>query len=58
MANEVNYQPVSPDESKSCTHCKHFETEVAGAEVGKCFGHEVVAKGTCNFFESREKSGK
>ena len=37
---------------RTCADCKHFEAE-QGSEIGKCFGHEVKAEGSCNFFEAK-----
>lgn len=55
MANtkEVNYKPMADDPQKSCRQCKHFKAE--GEEMGDCFGHKVLAKGTCNFFEPKSE---
>jgi hypothetical protein len=36
---------------KTCADCKHFQPE--GDGLGKCFGHEVSAKGSCNMFEPK-----
>ncbi|MGD1119498.1 MAG: hypothetical protein ABR886_08425 [Dehalococcoidales bacterium] len=38
-------------QGKTCADCKHFQSE--GDGLGKCFGHEVSAKGSCNFFEAK-----
>ena len=38
---------------KACKDCQHFEE--TGGGMGKCFGHEVLAKGSCNMFKSKEK---
>lgn len=54
MADDVQYQPVSPDPQKACQNCKHFESdESTDNKVGKCFGHEVEAQATCKYFESK-----
>lgn len=47
---EVNYQPVAPDPGRSCKNCKHFKPGSENGNAGECFGHEVHATGTCNFF--------
>jgi len=36
---------------KTCADCKHFEDQDDG--MGKCFGHEVMAEGSCNYFEPK-----
>jgi len=54
MPDEVNYQAVSPDPSRACRNCKHFEASAEDATIGGCFGHEVSAEGTCNFFEAED----
>lgn len=51
---DPKYQPIAPDPAKSCKNCKHFEAEAEEFEVGKCFGNEVSAKGTCNYFEPKK----
>ena len=33
---------------KTCADCKVFES--TGDRMGKCFGHEVLAAGSCNMF--------
>lgn len=60
MAEDVNYQPVSPEPEKACEKCKHFECDCPEGAcdckegvMGKCFGHEVSCQGTCNFFETK-----
>lgn len=47
---DVNYQPVAPDATKSCSSCSNFKLNQEKPGMGDCFGHEVVATGTCNFF--------
>ena len=48
---DVQYKPIAENSAKSCTNCKNFQSETEG--IGKCFGHDVSAKGTCNFFTSK-----
>ena len=36
---------------KTCADCQYLES--TGAGMGKCFGHEVIAKGSCNMFEAK-----
>ncbi len=38
---------------KTCADCQFFEK--TDADMGKCFGHEVLAKGNCNMFKNKEK---
>lgn len=42
------------EEGKTCLDCKHFERDVNMEGVGKCFGNEVKAEGSCNYFETKE----
>jgi hypothetical protein len=51
---KVNYQPVAEDPQKSCINCKNFQTDEENTQgIGRCFGHEVSSKGSCNFFEEK-----
>jgi hypothetical protein len=38
---------------RTCAECKHFEADPKTGGLGKCFGYEVSATGSCNFFEIR-----
>jgi hypothetical protein len=38
---------------KTCADCQFFEA--TGDGMGKCFGHEVIAKGSCNIFQAKKK---
>jgi len=49
---EVNYVPSSPDPEKACTKCQNFTPTTEGE--GNCFGHKVLASGTCNFFTAKK----
>lgn len=51
---DPHYQPKSPDPEKACNNCKNFEPNEGAEGVGNCFGHEVSAEGTCDFFETKE----
>jgi len=51
---DPHYQPTAPDSEKACKNCKHFEVDSGDENIGNCFGHEVVAKGTCNLFEAKK----
>ncbi len=50
---EIKYV-TNGEEGKRCGDCKHFKEDVNMEGVGKCFGHEVVPEGSCNFFEAKE----
>ena len=39
------------EKGKTCADCKHYEDE--GDGMGKCFGHEVMAAGSCNYFDPK-----
>lgn len=51
---EPNYQPQSPDPERACKNCKNFTPKEGDEGKGDCFGHEVGAEGTCDFFEMKE----
>ncbi len=36
---------------KTCADCKHFTDK--GEGKGDCYGHEVIAQGSCNLFEKK-----
>jgi len=46
---EVKYDPQGPP-GQQCKDCKFFEPSSGNASMGKCFGKDVVAQGTCNMF--------
>jgi hypothetical protein len=50
---EVNYVPQG-EKGRTCADCKNFEAEIKSQGVGKCFGKEVAAGGSCNFFEAKK----
>ena len=50
---DIKYIPKG-EEGKSCADCKHFERDSNMQGMGKCFGKEVLAGGSCNFFEPKE----
>lgn len=51
--SEVKYtREAGP--GKTCAECKFFEPDSADPATGKCYGHEVEAKGGCNMFEPKE----
>jgi hypothetical protein len=37
---------------KTCADCQHYEDK--GEGMGKCFGIEVLAKGSCNMFNAKK----
>ncbi len=49
---DVKYVTKGP-KGKTCADCGFFEKTDGG--MGKCFGHEVLATGSCNMFKSKEK---
>jgi len=44
---------TSGEENKTCADCKNFEKENHEQNTGKCFGQDVLAGGSCNFFEPK-----
>jgi len=46
-AEDVGYVKRGP-EGKTCSECANFVPGKPGK--GKCFGHDVVATGSCNRF--------
>jgi hypothetical protein len=51
---EVKYVPKG-EKGKSCADCKNFQDEKKGLGIGSCFGHQVQAEGSCNFFEPKKR---
>ena len=49
---DVKYVTKGPKD-KTCADCSFFEKGEAG--MGKCFGHEVLAAGSCNMFKPKGK---
>jgi len=49
---DVKYTPKG-EKGRSCADCKHYEAEVSRQGLGKCFGREVVAAGSCAYFEPK-----
>jgi len=39
------------EKGMTCADCKHFQAGNGG--MGKCFGHDVVAQGSCNLFTKK-----
>ena len=51
-ADDMDVKYVEKGEKgKTCADCKHYEDE--GEGMGKCFGHEVMAAGSCNYFDPK-----
>jgi hypothetical protein len=48
---DIKYTEKGP-KGKTCTECQFFEATDGG--MGKCFGHEVLAKGGCNMFTPKK----
>lgn len=38
---------------ETCADCKHYEADTNTPGMGKCFGYEVKAEGSCNLFEPK-----
>jgi hypothetical protein len=49
---DVKYT-VNGKKGQTCGDCQFFEATADG--MGKCFGHEVLAKGNCNMFKAKGK---
>ena len=49
---EIRYEMPGP-EGRQCQECKFFEPSPENPSAGKCFGHDVVARGTCNMFVAK-----
>ncbi len=49
---DVKYVTKGP-KGKTCADCQVFES--TGGGMGKCFGHEVLAAGSCNMFAPKAK---
>lgn len=46
--------PVEKGEpGRMCRDCRHFEEDSNMEGIGKCFGHDVKAEGSCNYFEKK-----
>jgi hypothetical protein len=41
------------EKGKTCADCRNFQDEIKGKGIGKCFGKEVQAAGSCNFFQPK-----
>jgi len=54
MSDNVQYKKVAPDPAKSCTNCKHYQASAEDEKIGECFGHQVQAQATCEYFETKD----
>lgn len=52
MAEDVKYVPKG-EPGKTCADCKFFEADKGNPAMGKCYGHDVMAEGSCNMFVSK-----
>jgi len=50
---EVKYTPQG-EPGKTCVDCKFYKPKPDNPGKGDCFGHEVVAQGSCNMFQPKE----
>jgi hypothetical protein len=48
----VDYK-VEGEPGRQCKDCKFYEPEAGNPTKGRCFGHDVEERGTCNYFQSR-----
>jgi hypothetical protein len=53
---DVEYVPNGP-EGKTCAECVNFRPNPEDSSEGICFGREVVAAGSCNFFRKMQTPG-
>ena len=47
---EVHYTPKGP-KGKTCNVCRNFKP--TGGIKGSCYGHDVIATGSCDYFKSK-----
>jgi len=50
---EVKYVPQGKP-GKTCADCRFFTPNDSNPGIGTCHGHEVMAAGSCNFFQPKE----
>ena len=50
---EVKYTPQG-EPGKTCADCKFYTPKPDNPGIGDCFGHEVLAQGSCNQFQPKE----
>lgn len=51
-AKDVGYTKKGR-EGRTCTECVNFRPEESDPSRGTCFGHDVVAAGSCNRFSKK-----
>ena len=49
---EVKYVEKG-EKGKQCKDCKNFMEEKKSSGMGKCFGYDVKAQGSCNLFDTK-----
>ena len=49
---DVKYTPNGPP-GQTCADCAMFAPDRKNKFMGSCFGHEVLAAGSCNYFKKR-----
>jgi len=49
---DVKYVVKGPA-GKTCQDCDYFKAKTNG--MGDCYGHEVLAAGSCNMFSAKKK---
>jgi len=50
---DIHYTPRSAEAGKTCADCANFQAKPEDQEKGDCFGHEVMAAGSCNMFQKK-----
>lgn len=48
---DIKYTPEGP-RGKTCAECINFKAKEDPSK-GTCYGHEVISKGSCNFFKKK-----
>lgn len=51
--NDVNYK-IPGEKGRCCTDCSEYKPNSNDSSRGDCHGHEVVGKGSCNYFHNKE----
>jgi hypothetical protein len=49
---DVKYTTDGPV-GKTCTDCANYKPKPGKPGLGDCFGHEVISKGSCNYFQKK-----
>lgn len=42
------------ESGKQCKDCSMYKQDPSKPECGDCFGHQVLAAGSCNMFKAKE----